>query len=84
MEGRTNLQLAYLHLIKNVVEYLLYLNFIKRITYREITRITAERDRHKLRTGRRSLVGPTNINARNCLHKKEAREYFRIVFRKNK
>lgn len=82
MEGRANLQLAYLHFIKNVVEYLLYLNFIKRITYHEITRITAERDRHKPRTGRRSLVGPTNINARNCLHRRKAREYFRIVFRK--
>ena len=31
MEGRANLQLAYLYFIKNVVEYLLYLNFIKRI-----------------------------------------------------
>ena len=84
MEGRANLQLAYLHLIKNIVEYLLYLNFIKRITYREITRITAERARHKPQADRRNLVGPTNINARNRLHRKEARAYFRIVFRKRK
>ena len=65
MEGRTNLQLAYLHFIKNIVEYILYLNFIKRITYREIARITTERARHKPRTDRRSLVGPTNISTRN-------------------